>query len=113
MPYATRDESGHIVALHREPGAAARELLPSNHPEVLAFIAECDGPVGVPSAGDFLELDLSVIRVIEDVVDTLIRRNLIMLTDLPPAAREKILKRRRAREELAAGGILVNNLKLF
>lgn len=113
MPYAARDESGRIIALHRESGAEARELVPPNHPEVLAFIAESDGAEGAASVGEFLELDLSVIRVIEDVVDTLIRRNLIMLTDLPPAAREKILKRRRVREELTAGGILVNNLKLI
>lgn len=113
MPYAARDESGRITTLHREADGEAREFLPPNHPEVLAFIAECDGAVGAASVGDFLELDLSVIRVIEDVVDTLIRRNLIMLTDLPPAAREKILKRRRVREELTAGGILVNNVKLF
>jgi hypothetical protein len=113
MPYAARDESGRIIALHRDAGGEAQEFLPPNHPEVLALIAESGGAEGAASVGDFLELDLSVIRVIEDVVDTLIRKNLIMLTDLPPAAREKILKRRRVREELTAGGILVNNLKLF
>jgi len=113
MPYISKDESGHILALHREAGDEAREFLAPNHPEVLAFLAEGDGSEGTASAGDFLELDLGVIRVIDDVVDTLIRKNLLMLTDLPPAAREKILKRRRMREELTSGGILVNDLKLF
>jgi hypothetical protein len=95
--------------LHREAGAEGREFLAADHPQVLAFLGT--GAGGAATA-QFHDLDLEVIRVIEDVVDTLICKNLIAITDLPPAAREKLMKRRRLREE-AGSGILVENLKLF
>lgn len=113
MPYVVKDESGHVISLHREAAEAQQTFLPADHPEVLAFLASGSGAADTSAVSDFFGLDLDVIRVIEDLVDTLIHKNLIMLTDLPPAARDKILKRRKAREELYGGGILVNNLKLF
>jgi hypothetical protein len=109
MPYAARDEQGRIVSLHREAGDEGREFLSADHPLVLAFL----GTGAEQSAtAQFHDLDLEVIRVIEDVVDTLIRKNLIAITDLPSAARDKLLKRRRLREEVGAG-ILVEDFKLF
>lgn len=109
MPYAARDEQGRIVSLHREPGAHGREFLPADHPQVLAFLGT---GAGNAATAQFHDLDRDVIRVIEDVVDTLIRKNLIAITDLPPAARDKLLKRQRLREEVGAG-ILVEDFKLF
>ncbi|MGB0126949.1 MAG: hypothetical protein WBP72_04855 [Rhodocyclaceae bacterium] len=109
MPYAAKDETGRIVSLHREPGSEGREFLPADHPQVLAFLGT---GAGNAATAQFHDLDLEVIRVIEDVVDTLIGKNLLAITDLPPAAREKLLKRRRLREEVGSG-ILVDNIKLF
>jgi hypothetical protein len=41
--------------------------------------------------------DLDMIRVYEDVVDLLISKRVICLTDLPRAAQEKLLRRKHMR----------------
>lgn len=44
--------------------------------------------------------DLALVRVIEDLIDTLIEKGLIQFTDLPPAAQAKLLSRRETRAAL-------------
>lgn len=45
--------------------------------------------------------DLEMIRVYEDVVDVLISKRVICLTDLPLAAQEKLLRRKHMRSLVA------------
>lgn len=45
--------------------------------------------------------DLEMIRVYEDVVDVLISKRIICLTDLPLAAQEKLLRRKHMRSLFA------------
>jgi hypothetical protein len=45
--------------------------------------------------------------VIEDLVDALIQKKLILLTDLPQAARQKLTERQRIRSELNVLGNLM------
>jgi hypothetical protein len=103
MPYVQRNADGRITSLHREaPGGTAEEL-PLDHPDVLAFLDAS------PRAGDeFARLDASFVRVIEDLIDTLIAKNLINLTDLPEQAQSKLLSRKTFRERAARDA-----LKLF
>ena len=60
----------------------------------LAALAGADG---------FAHLDADLIRVIEDVVDVLIDRGLLRLTDLPLDAQRKLLARKGARARLREG----------
>ncbi|MBY0266684.1 MAG: hypothetical protein K2W84_09755 [Burkholderiales bacterium] len=43
-------------------------------------------------------MDARLVRVLEDLVDTLIERNVIRLTDLPEDAQQKLLERKRFRD---------------
>lgn len=43
------------------------------------------------------ESDQALIRVVEDLIDTLIRKDLLHFTDLPEAAQAKLLERRSLR----------------
>ncbi|KAB2968285.1 MAG: hypothetical protein F9K15_09915 [Zoogloea sp.] len=52
---------------------------------------------------EFTRLDADLIRVIEDVVDVLIQRGLLRLTDLPADAQRKLLTRKGARARLQQG----------
>ena len=108
MPYIRTDTAGNVISLHRDATTDAQEQVAASDPRVLAFL-------GMPKGkdGEFLTLDLDLIRVIEDVVDVLIEKNLITFTDLPAAAQEKIFRRRNKRERSEEGGILVKSLKLF
>lgn len=102
MPYVQRDTSGLIRAIFQEPEPNAKELLPSDHPDIQLFLGGIVPQNGKNAATAKLsESDLDLIRVIEDIVDTLIDKNVIMFTDLPAQAREKILHRKTTRKKIS------------
>lgn len=77
----------------------AAEQLELSHPEVRAFLEEAKDQLS--------SSDTETIRVIEDLVDLLIQKKLILLTDLPIAAQEKLSERQRMRSELNVLGNLM------
>src|SRR5512136_3055395 len=107
MPYVERDQEGTVRALMATPGACA-EFLPAEHPEVLHFLSAAPGQVGDASGMEMLLSDLKMIRVIEDVIDLLIAKGVIIFSDLPVPVQQKILQKRGKREKLFGGsaGIL-------
>jgi len=54
----------------------------------------------VLTRSDLQELDSEFIRVLEDLIDVLVANGTLRLTDLPPAALEKLGKRNHARTRL-------------
>lgn len=52
------------------------------------------------------ESDQALIRVVEDLVDTLIAKDLLRFTDLPVAAQAKLLDRRSLRHSVNALNLL-------
>jgi hypothetical protein len=94
MPFVARNLHGVIVSLHREPTPETQEFLPDDHPEVDAFLGRTPG-----RAGDrFQELDADFVRVLEDLIDVLIARNVIRITDLPAEAQRKLFSRKSFRD---------------
>lgn len=91
MPYVQRDADGRLSALLRNPTDEAAEFLPEDHPDVQAF-------VGRRAGEGFSRLDADFVRVLEDLIDTLIHRHVINLTDLPGEAQAKLLARKSFRE---------------
>lgn len=51
--------------------------------------------------------DLELIRVLEDLIDVLIGKGVIVLTDLPEAAQSKLAERRKLRSRLSDLGSIV------
>lgn len=94
MRYVVRDANGAVVSVHREavPGA---ELLPLNHPDVQAFLGGTD-----PKS--FADMDAGLVRVLEDLIDVLLRRNVFRITDLPLEAQVKLFERKHFRDNLQA-----------
>lgn len=101
MPFVTRDESGHIVAVSQVPGEGL-ESLPADHPELQAFLEQLGAEAHQLSA-----TDQDFVRVLEDVVELLVSKGVILFTDLPASAQEKMLHRQRLRSGL------VTNLDLI
>ncbi|HET7525457.1 MAG TPA: hypothetical protein VFK10_05885 [Burkholderiaceae bacterium] len=95
MPYVRRNALGEVVSLHRHAEAGTSEFLPEDHADVRAFIG--GGPSASSSEG-FARLDADFVRVLEDVIDTLVSKNLINITDLPPEAQAKLFSRKSFRE---------------
>ncbi len=101
MPYIKRAPDGRIISVSNEPGDPPCEQLSSDAPELRVFFDSLSERAGV-----FENSDLKLIRAIEDVIDLLIQKNVICITDLPPAVQSKLLERRSLRCTL-------NALKLF
>lgn len=99
MPFVKRDAGGRVVALYRERSDEAPEFLAAEHPEIAEF-AELDSPRG--ERATMLQSDLEMIRVYEDLIDILISKRIVVLTDFPAAAQEKLVRRKRLRSSLSS-----------
>jgi hypothetical protein len=95
MLYVERNEQGDIVAISRDDKGSTAEHKETVDEEILAFLrkhASADS-----SLRTLVELDLKTIRIIDDLVELLIRKNLIMYSELPVEAQEKLIARKRLR----------------
>ena len=107
MPYVSRDENGNIVGIFRSPMGGASEELAAEDPEVIQFLS--DGGSSEHLKWELFVSDLLMGRLIEDVIDVLIERNLMTITDLPSGAQRKLMRRRHLREKMqAADGLLTD-----
>jgi len=100
MPFVVRTPEGSVASLHRDAPHDGAESLPADHADVQSFL---DG-----AGSEFGRLDADFVRVIEDVIDTLIARNVINITDLPDQAQAKLFARKSYRERSGR-----NALRLF
>ncbi|MCR6631010.1 MAG: hypothetical protein NVV74_13725 [Magnetospirillum sp.] len=109
MPFVTRDESGRVVAVAEQPLDEEAEALPPEDPEVQAFLARMHGFEAAEGDDAFVSSDLSFIRVLEDLIEVLIRRGVLSLSDLPASAQDKLMQRRALRGWLAGVAGLVDD----
>lgn len=105
MIYVERDDSGKIVALYNAPNAVAREQKSSLDEEVLAFFDATDSCKQLMT-----QIDLSTIRIIEDLIDILVRKNLINFTELPEHAQQRLWERKRLREKIVTQHLVVDEI---
>ncbi len=97
MPYIARDSDGKIIAASPMPLDDASEAVAADAPELLAFVESITG-----GASELAISDMKLIRAIEDIVDLLISKNIISITDLPNAVQDKLLQRHSLRHSLNA-----------
>ena len=100
MPYIRRDNEGRIMAAELEPGAGLEEI-PAGSAELADFVRRMGG-----EAGALEQSDMRLVRVLEDLIELLIARDVIRFTDLPQPAQEKLLERRSMRQSLGALDLL-------
>jgi hypothetical protein len=101
MFYVIRDARGFIQSVSRvgQPGS---ELLGESDTEIQKFFsASTEQP--------FDAADANFVRVLEDLIDTLIQKNLIHHTDLPPAAQKKLMVRKGLRTRIHGALNLLGN----
>ena len=102
MFYAERDKQGIIIAIRRDSGGDNVDTEPLSGEELEEFLASEFG------RSSYLLLlrsaDRNMIRVLDDLIEVLIKKNVIMLTDLPEEAREKLGKRQEVRRRMHENG---------
>jgi hypothetical protein len=101
MFHVFRDANGAIQSISREirPGD---ELLNENDPEIQRFLNAGAEP-------SFNAADADFVRVLEDLIDTLIMKNVIHQTDLPAPAQKKLMARKGLRTRLHGALNLLGN----
>ncbi len=100
MSYVKRDESGRIITVNLEPSEGFEEV-PPNSPELIEFINR----MGLEQS-TLQQSDMRLVRVLEDLIDLLIDRDVIRFTDLPVPAQEKLMERRSMRQSLGSLNLL-------
>lgn len=98
MPWVQRNEEGHIVAVYNEEYEGLEEVQPLDE-ELQQFLV--DGTGLEPINLEWMQSDLSLSRVLEDLIDMLIEKKVITFTDFPDGAQKKLLERRGFRKEFA------------
>jgi hypothetical protein len=94
MLYATRNSEGKISGITDIPSSSA-EAIDKNHPDVREFFSSHYEDFSPDSFLD--ESDIAIARILDDLVDLLVKKNIIMFTELPNAAQKKLLSRRLVR----------------
>ncbi|MBT4890132.1 MAG: hypothetical protein HON65_11335 [Rhodospirillales bacterium] len=98
MPFVVRDAEGNIAGVYNQPVEGGEELAADNA-ELLAFI-QATAPATSGAEDEWVQADLALARVLEDLIDVLIEKNMINFTDFPEGAQKKLLSRRGMRKEM-------------
>jgi len=100
MAYIRRNETGEIAAVYETAQDDADEFITLDSPELAAFIVHSSK---TEDAKAVLSIsDVALVRVLEDLINTLIDKKVILFTDLPLAAREKLSTREKIRGHLSS-----------
>ncbi len=99
MPFVHKDAAGKILAVYTDPVEGGEEVAPDD-PALKEFIqSNIPGGDGGDGGNEWMQSDLALARVIEDLIEVLIDKKLIMFTDFPEGAQKKLLSRRGLRKE--------------
>jgi hypothetical protein len=98
VPYVSRNSKGAIVSLHNAPIHENSQWLDVHHPEVMEFLAMKQSAEQAKQS--LSSSDDDMIRVIEDVIDLLMAKQVFMFTELPEQAQQKLSKRYKLRKEM-------------
>ena len=96
MPYVTRDAEGRIAAIYGEPLEGTEEMAADNV-ELREFVSQGDSEA--MARWQFMESDMALVRVFEDLVEVLMDKGIILATDPPAPAQRKLAARRGLRKE--------------
>jgi hypothetical protein len=108
MLYIERDGEGTIIATHSSPQPNASEEKSVIDDELLDFLNKT---VSADSRKLLLSLsDMGIIRLLEDLIDLLIHKNIIFYTELPEQAQKKIRERKRLRETITSQTLTVDDI---
>ncbi len=96
MLYAERNEEGKIIGISINP--VETDDKPISDEELAAFIGASTDTSSLLALIN--AMDVSIIRVLEDLIDLLIKKNIILFSDLPIDAQHKLAKRKVVRQKI-------------
>lgn len=112
MPYLSRNDAGTIVGLHDSPPNPNSEWLELDHPEVSDYLQRIGSH---DQAIRTLTLtDIEMVRVIEDLIELLIGKQVFTFTELPKAVQDKLGTRKQLRKDMnSLSNLIVTDEDIF
>ncbi len=115
MPYIARGKNGAIIAVFKQENECAREHVRPEDQELQAFLGQKmladkarERATGRSKLHQALrQSDADFVRVLDDLITVLLNKGMIMFTDLPTDARQKLMNRRRLRDRARDLGGLI------
>ena len=95
MLYGLRDDKGNLIAISEKQVSPVWQAIDKNSEEALSFFGKMHN-----SASALVDSDMQFIRVLDDLLELLIEKQIIQFTELPEPAQDKLLKRRWYRQQL-------------
>jgi len=105
MPYVQRNRDGEITAISTMQSDVHCEWIDPDAPQLKNYLNQLTGTAPEVTSA-LVESDHALVRVVDDLVNVLIEKNLMRFTDLPEAAQQKLMARQSLRQSL-------NSLKLL
>ena len=99
MLYVRRNSEGKLQSVSHVADDLHTEAIEPTHSEVKVFLG---GEKFNALFHVLEESDVRLVRVLEDLLDILMNKEVILFTDLPAAAQNKLLERRSVRSRISA-----------
>ena len=108
MLYIERDSAGNIVAVHNKATDRTTEQKSIMDEEIMGFLNKSVDTE--PWMKLLPHSDIGIIRILEDLIELLIKKNIIRFTDLPEEAQKKIRDRKQIREKITPAQLVVDDI---
>lgn len=99
MHFIERDSEGRIVRVEAVEFSGMTEKSAETTAEINEWL-KVEG-LRAATLQRLQQSDLDMVRVLEDLIEVLMSKGIISITDLPPAAQSKLLNRAQARQALS------------
>jgi len=100
MAYINRNTNGDIIEIFEAQQHDDQEYISLNNAELITFIQQTATHHHVKTV--LSSSDVALVRVLEDLIYTLIDKNIIQFTDLPLVAQGKLANREKIRGHLTS-----------
>lgn len=107
MPYVSRNEKGEIIDIHDSVTNEQDQWLETNNPELIEYLHKIDSIERAKKA--LKSTDYEVVRIVEDLIDLLMDKQVFVFTELPEAVQIKLNARRKLRTNMNAYQALISD----
>lgn len=108
MLYVERNKQGRIVAVRTNAEKGATEQKSMVDEEIVEFLSQ--GKTASTWLQILSQSDVGIIRILEDVIDLLVEKNIIMFTELSEDAQVKIRERKMIRHKMGDEPFMVDGI---
>lgn len=98
MPYVYRDENGVVQAVYAEPVEGCEEIA-DDDPALTEFLQRTVSTF--VQMDEWMQSDLALARVLEDLIHVLMDKKVILFTDFPEGAQQKLRERQGLRHQVS------------